>query len=248
MIDKVKINGTETTVTDNKLTLTINEDKNIEVSYKKIPFTITVVDTKGATVTPDGIVTVNYGETQEFTITTNSGYRFIKVLVNNVDKTEEMTGDKLTLNNITDDVELKVVVERIVYEVIEGDNQKYTITKDKDAKFRIDAEYGMFEDGGKVYVDDKLVDEENYTSEEGSTIITLKQSFVDTLSVGSHTLKVVFADDGIANANFTVAKITSTTNNPQTGDNIGLYITLCILSVIGLIGASVFVIKRKQEN
>ncbi len=248
MIDKVKVNGAETTITNNKLTLTVDENKNIEVSYKKIPFTITVVDIEGATIDPDGVFIVNYGDSKDFTIYANYGYKFIKVLVNGVDKTDEMIGDTLTLNNITANMEIEVVVEKIVYEVIDGANQTYTTAKDKEAKFRIDAEYGLFMQGGKVYVDDELIEEDNYTTEKGSTIITLKQSYLDKLNVGKHTLKVTFADGGVATTNFTIAKEVPVVNNPKTSDNIMLYITTGILSVFGLIGASLFVIRRKQEN
>ena len=248
MIDKVKVNGVETTITNNKLTLTVDENKNIEVSYKKIPFTITVVDIEGATIDPDGVFIVNYGDSKDFTIYANYGYKFIKVLVNGVDKTDEMIGDTLTLNNITANMEIEVVVEKIVYEVIDGANQTYTTAKDNEAKFRIDAEYGLFMQGGKVYVDDELIEEDNYTTEKGSTIITLKQSYLDKLNVGKHTLKVTFADGGVATTNFTIAKEVPVVNNPKTSDNIMLYITTGIISVIGLIGASLFVIRRKQEN
>ena len=249
MIDKVLVNDVKTSVTGNKLTLTVNEDKEVKVSYKKIPFTITVVDTEGATITPNGVVIVNYGDDKEFTIYANYGYRFIKVLVNDVDKTDKMVGDILTLNNITANMEIEVVVERIDYEVIEGANQEYTITKDTEAKFRIDAEYGLFMQGGKVYVDDELVDEENYTSKEGSTIITLKQAYVDTLAVGKHTLKVTFADGGVATANFTVAKVAQRPtegSNPKTFDNIMIYIAIAIMSVVGL-GATVVIKKKKAK-
>lgn len=249
MIDKVTVNEEPVTVTNNKLTITVDEEKVIKVSYKKIPVTITVEDTEGATISPNGAITVNYGDNQEFTIYANYGYNFIKVLVNDVDKTDEMTGDTLTLNNITSSMKIKVVVEKINYEVIEGADQKYTITKDTEAKFRIDAEYGLFLQGGKVYVDNKEVDEDNYTTLEGSTIVILKQNYVDTLSVGKHTLKVTFCDGGEAITNFTIAKVTSPIKNPNTGDNIALYITTGILSVVGLVGASVLVIRRKkQEN
>lgn len=40
-----------------------------------------------------------------------------------------MVGDTLKLTNITSNINLEVVVEKIVYEVTEGANQKYTITK-----------------------------------------------------------------------------------------------------------------------
>ena len=48
------------------------------------------------------------------------------------------------------------------YQVIEGANQKYTIDKDSDMTFRIDADYSLFDK--KVYIDNELVDVNNYTS------------------------------------------------------------------------------------
>ena len=246
MIDKVLVNTVETTVTGNKIELTVNEEKDVAVSYKKIPFTVTVKDVDGATITPNGAVAVSYGEDQEFTITANSGYKLVKVLVDGTDKTADMVGDTLKLTNITSNINLEVVVEKIVYEVTEGANQKYTITKNNEAKFKINADFRLFDDG-KVYVDNELVDPKNYTAESGSTIITLKKEFVDTLSVGEHTLKVLFNDGGEAITTFNVARVTVPTDNPQTGDNIGFYIISGILSIVGLAGAGIFY-RRKQTN
>ena len=246
MIDKVLVNTVETTVTGNRIELTVNEEKKVVVSYKKIPFTVTVKDVDGATITPNGAVAVSYGEDKEFTITANSGYKLVKVLVDETDKTADMVGDTLKLTNITSNINLEVVVEKIVYEVLEGANQKYTITKNNEAKFKINADFRLFDDG-KVYVDNELVDPENYTAESGSTIITLKKEFVDTLSVGEHTLKVLFNDGGEAITTFNVARVTVPTDNPQTGDNIGFYIISGILSIVGLAGAGIFY-RRKQTN
>lgn len=246
MIDKVLVEGTEVEVTGNKLELTMDGNKLVTVSYKKIPFTVTVKDVTGATVTPNGAVSVNYGDNKEFTITVNSGYKLVKVLVNGTDKTADMVDDKLTLSNITANMELEVVVEKIVYEVTDGANQKYVITKNNEAKFRINADYSLFD--GKVYVDGVLVGSENYTSESGSTIITFKKEYVDTLSAGEHTLKVTFTDGGEATTTFTVANVTPDIDNPKTGDNIALYIVTGVLSMIGLAGAGVFAYRRKQTN
>ena len=246
MIDKVLVNTVETTVTGNRIELTVDEGKEVKVSYKKIPFTVTVKDVDGATITPNGVVAVSYGETQEFTITANSGYKLVKVLVDGIDKTADMVGDTLKLTNITSNINLEVVVEKIVYEVTEGANQKYTITKNNEAKFKINADFRLFDDG-KVYVDNELVDPKNYTAESGSTIITLKKEFVDTLSVGEHTLKVLFNDGGEAIATFNVARVTVPTDNPQTGDNIGFYIISAILSIVGIVGVGIFY-RRKQTN
>ena len=246
MIDKVLVNTVETTVIGNTIELTVDEEKDVAVSYKKIPFTVTVKDVDGATITPNGAVAVSYGEDKEFTITANSGYKLVKVLVDGTDKLSDMVGDTLKLTNITSDINLEVVVEKIVYEVTEGANQKYTITKNNEAKFKINADFRLFDDG-KVYVDNELVDPKNYTAESGSTIITLKKEFVDTLSVGEHTLKVVFNDGGEAITTFNVARVTVPTDNPQTGDNIGFYIISGILSIVGLAGAGIFY-RRKQTN
>ena len=107
------------------------------------------------------------------------------------------------------------------YKFTEGANQTYTIDESKNATFRVDAEYNLFENGGKVYVGDILVDNNNYTSKSGSTIITLKDAYLKTLSVGEHTLKVTFSDNGEAITKFTIKEKqqnTNTEDNKNTGN------------------------------
>ena len=264
MIDKVLVNGIEKTVTGNEIEITVDEEKTVEVSYKKIPFTITVEEVTGATVNPDGTVTVGYGDDKDFTITANTGYKLVKVLVNDVEKA--LDGNTLKLKNITSNMKIKVVVEKIEYKVIEGAEQTYTIKEDAEARFRIDADYSLF--NNKVYVDNVLVDSSNYTSKSGSTIIVLNKDYVDTLAVGEHTLKVAFADGGEAETTFTIAKKAENNNNnenntpskpedkeemkdngsnPKTGDNIMLYVAIASMSIIGLV-ATTIVAKKKKMN
>ena len=88
------------------------------------------------------------------------------------------------------------------YKFTEGANQIYTIDESKNAIFRIDADYSLFTN--KVYIDNKLVDSTNYDSKSGSTVITLKDEYLKTLSVGEHTLKVTFSDNGEATTKFTI--------------------------------------------
>ena len=264
MVDKVLVNGIEKTATGNEIEITVDEEKTVEVSYKKIPFTITVEEVTGATVDPDGTVTVSYGDNKDFTITANTGYKLVKVLVNDVEKA--LDGNTLKLKNITSNMKIKVVVEKIEYKVIEGAEQTYTIKEDTEARFRIDADYSLF--NNKVYVDNVLVDSSNYTSKSGSTIIVLNKDYVDTLAVGEHTLKVAFADGGEAETTFTIAKKAENNNNnenntpskpedkeemkdngsnPKTGDNIMLYVAIASMSIIGL-GATTIVAKKKKMN
>ena len=248
-ISKVEVNGVDKTssIANNKLDVVIgNNDISVVVTYKVIQYTITINGVANATINPSGIIKVDYNTNKEFTIKADQGYKLVSVKVNGIEKLSDIVNDKLILENILADAEVVVVVEKNVYEVIEGANQKYTITKNNEAKFRIDADYIKFENGGKVYVDDVLVDPSNYTSESGSTIITLKKAFVDKLSVGDHTLRVEFTD-GEATTMFTIAKLASE-ENPKTGDNIGFYILTGIISTLGLAGAGTYIYRRKQTN
>ena len=134
------------------------------------------------------------------------------------------------------------------YKVIEGADQKYVINNNQEARFRINAEYSLFENGGKVFVDDKEVAPEDYTAEKGSTIITLKKNYLDTLSEGDHTLKVLFNDNKTATTTFTIAKQYSAleVDNPKTGDGIMSYLFMLISSILGFFGT--FIARKKLIN
>ena len=145
------------------------------------------------------------------------------------------------------------------YEFIDNTaNQTYTISQDDALTFRINADYSLFENGGKVYVDETGTTE--YTSKSGSTIITLNKDFVNSLSVGEHTLKVAFNNNGTATTKFTIAKaaeeettteVTTTeeaktetpSKNPRTGDNIILMVGLFIIATLGT-----FIIIKHNKN
>ena len=133
------------------------------------------------------------------------------------------------------------------YQVIEGANQKYTIDKDSDMTFRIDADYSLFDK--KVYIDNELVDVNNYTSKEGSTVIIFNKDYVSTLNVGKHTLKVVFSDNNEALTNFEIIKEEKNEiiKNPETIDNIEKYIAIGIVAVIGIIGSTLLIRKSKEK-
>ena len=127
------------------------------------------------------------------------------------------------------------------YRFLEGENQNYTINKDNELIFRIDAEYSLFD---KVFIDNELVNANNYTSKEGSTIITFNKEYINNLSVGGHTLKVMF-NDGEATTKFSVLK--EKIENPSTKDNFEKYVITGIVSIVGLIGCTL-ILKNKEEK
>lgn len=87
-------------------------------------------------------------------------------------------------------------------EIIDGKGQTMVVDVAKDLSFRSSAPLRYFQ---KVLVDDKEVAAENYVLAEGSTIVTLKASFLNTLGVGEHMLSVV-STTGTAETTFTVAE------------------------------------------
>ena len=84
----------------------------------------------------------------------------------------------------------------------DGDNGQYILGKAETLTFRSSAPLKQFV---AVLVDGVKVDPSNYDVSEGSTIVRLKQSFLDTLSKGSHTIAIQ-STSGTATANFTVAE------------------------------------------
>lgn len=126
------------------------------------------------------------------------------------------------------------------YKVLEGANQTLIINKIKDLIIKIEASFNLFKTNGKVYINDELLDENNYTAKEGSTIITLKEDYLKTLSKGTYTLKVTFNDDRYAITNFFIKE---EIKNPETSDNISNYI---IISITSLLLGGVFIYNKNK--
>lgn len=145
------------------------------------------------------------------------------------------------------------------YEYKEGANQTYKAGEDETATFRVDADFSLFENGGAVYVDDVEVDSKNYTAKSGSTVITLSKEYMSSLSEGEHTLKVTFNNGGNATTKFSIAKTNTatstetteskkettgtTSSNPKTGDSIAIWVSLAVISILGIAGIKKYRIK-----
>ena len=114
--------------------------------------------------------------------------------------------------------------------------------------FTSNAAYKHFQ---KVQVDGKDLNASNYTVKEGSTIVNLKTEYLETLSVGKHTLAIV-SETGTATTEFTVkaAAVTDDTQSPQTGDdsNIALWIAVLLAAGTALTGTAVYSRKRKYSK
>ncbi len=100
------------------------------------------------------------------------------------------------------------------YQMLEGMNGEWTQDSDGALSFRAD---GAFRKFIGVMVDNSLLDAKNYTAESGSTIVKLKGDYLETLSVGSHWLTVVY-NDGECIADFKV-QAAADNSNAESADN-----------------------------
>ena len=187
------------------------------------------------------------GEQFEITFKPAAHYEIRKVLLNGIEVTHLVEGNKLAVTASTTDVDVLVSFRKI-YNVIEGAGMNYVMGKGMTASFRFDVDYEKFLDGGKVYVDGMLIGEGYYKHTSGSTIITLSDDLIAYLGEGSHTIAVVFNDGGIARANFSVSNAGSPVKTPDTGfftNMDGGAKMASALSVIALAGGAVIVARKK---
>lgn len=106
------------------------------------------------------------------------------------------------------------------YTVIEGAGGTWSEESGGNLTMRADGEFDKFQ---SVQVDGVTVDPIYYTAEQGSTIITLKSEFLQTLTAGTHTLTIFF-NDGAASADFVVKEVQeeeNAGNQPGEGQNPG---------------------------
>ena len=133
-----------------------------------------------------------------------------------------------------------IYIDKLAPSIIDGRNAKWNKGGENDLTFKSDA---AFSDFVEVLVDGKTITAENYEKREGSIIIELKASYLETLAEGEHTLTIRSAS-GDATTKFTVeAEIVS----PPTGStNVWVWI---IIGVVALgVGAAVdvFIIRKRK--
>ena len=141
------------------------------------------------------------------------------------------------------------------YRITQGANSTWTQNTDQTLTVRANGELSKFTG---VKVDGELIDEEHYTAVSGSTVITLQTDYLETLSVGTHKLTVVYTD-GECSTNFEVKKAEGDktdpakpasdkdTTSPQTGDNSNMFLWGALLFVSGGV-LTVFSVASKKKR
>ena len=104
---------------------------------------------------------------------------------------------------------------------------------------RSDAPYSEFQ---YLLIDGQKVSTDNYTVKEGSTVITLKASYIQGLKTGNHNYSIV-STSRQADGTFNVAKAPKTSD----GTSSALWIILLAAAAIA-VAVAFFFLKRSQKN
>lgn len=135
----------------------------------------------------------------------------------------------------------KLVAALVAYDIVEGDGSSWTEDSNHNITFVVN---GLFSKFVGIKVDGKDVDKANYEVKAGSTIITLKASYLDTLAVGEHTITVVYTD-GSTDGTFNVH---AKANSPATGDNSHMFLWIALLFISGGAVITLTVVERKKRS
>lgn len=198
----------------------------------------------GGSISPSGTIYVDAGCDKTFVFTPDEGFEIDKLLVDGkqVDASQkyrfwyvddnhsiEVTFKKKGGQEPTTNQEPATKQEpttnqesttnpastQLRYKILDGADSKWSEDTNGNLMIRGNGEFSKFT---CVKVDGSIIDASNYTAREGSTIITLKAEYLDTLAEGSHSFELVWTD-GSAYTTFTVAKNEDSDDNDDSNDD-----------------------------
>lgn len=138
----------------------------------------------------------------------------------------------------------RLLEELVDYRIVEGDGNRWEKGTDAGLSFTANGAYAKFTG---IEVDGRAVNQADYTATSGSTKITLKPQYLETLPVGEHSLTVKYTD-GEASCAFEVYTENSAAL-PKTSDNssVALFVASALAAGAVLIG-SILHRRRKKHS
>lgn len=107
-------------------------------------------------------------------------------------------------------------IAKLALTITEGTNSEYEIDSSSDVLITCNGTFSNFKE---LQLDGVKIDSSNYTVESGSTKATLKASYLNTLSEGTHTLKFVYNDDRTVETTIKIAKASTANDNGNNNSN-----------------------------
>ena len=170
-----------------------------------------------------------------------------------VGATVTMPASALTLYAIYEDVSI-IPPTPTTYNITSGANGTYKQGATEGLTITSDGDFAKFTG---LKINGVILDTSNYTAVSGSTVVTLKASYLSGLAVGTYDIEFLYSD-GSAATKFTIAKADTSTGDTTTGKtNTGdaaktgesnfviLASVIAVLSISGL--AVTYIISKKKR-
>ena len=143
----------------------------------------------------------------------------------------------------------EVIEEQADYSLKEGEGSHYELGSNTGLVFVVKRSVNdeeTFDHFAGIKVDGTILDATMYEAERGSAVISLTNTYLNTLTTGSHTLEILF-DDGSITTSFTITAkepiVSKETPNTQDTSHIGLWHALLWIGILGSGSAAVILTK-----
>lgn len=201
-----------------------------------------IIETSNAVVKVDGVevtsIEMRVGESKEFEIIPNEGYKLTSIKVNDVEKISELENNILVVEKEENDViNINVAAELIEYtidvvliengEVLESNTETILYGEEFRQNIQVDEKYTI----------DKYV----YNGEDITDQVDNNQIVLNVFKEEGNTLEIHVKDKSSVNVSGE-EEIT----NPETGDTFITYLSICLVSIIGIFG--VYKFRNIQKN
>jgi len=132
---------------------------------------------------------------------------------------------KITVEGQTASVDYSIAP--IYYSFVGDGDLTHTLTTDSTLAFtakRNISDEKTIEKFEGILIDGEKAPDDAYTAKSGSVVVTLSAKYLNTLSVGEHTISLLFSDADAIETTFTIKKAPE--QSPQTGDSASSVILL----------------------
>lgn len=156
-----------------------------------------------------------------------------------------------------DYAELLEKLEKAIWDIriVEGDGSRYTKNKSKALCFKANGPVKLELTDGRVIsfqgilVDGKEVASTKYTVEAGSTLVTLKKSYLNGLKLGKHTIAFVYDLDGTEYETEEVTfRVKELNGSAATGDGSHIYLWAALAGASIAAAVSLILIHKRRKK
>ena len=181
-VSSVLVDGSAVTTASSYTFSNVTAGHTISVSFAPITYTITPSAGANGTISPSGVVTINYGTNQSFSFTPATGYQVSSILV---DGSAVTTASSYTFSNVTANHTISVSFTPVTYTITASAGSNGTISPSG----AVTVNYGTsqsfsFTPATGYQVSSVLVD---------GTAVTTASSYTFSNVTASHTISLSFA-------------------------------------------------------